>query len=57
MLEILGAINKRTKGMRDEDGKKMVPEKTIIFSQFTTMLDIVEVFLASEGVGFSRSEC
>ena len=29
-------------------------EKTIVFSQFTTMLDLIEPFLKSEGIKFVR---
>ena len=56
MLEILQAIHMRTKGQRDDKGKKLVPEKTIVFSQFTGMMNIVEKFLDNEGIMFSRSE-
>lgn len=31
-------------------------EKTIIFSQFTTMLDLLEPFLRDEGINFVRCE-
>lgn len=43
ILEILDTI-------RENDGE----EKTIIFSQFTSMLDIIEPFLKSEGYKFVR---
>lgn len=32
-------------------------EKTIIFSHFTMMLDVVQRFLAAEGIVFTRCEC
>lgn len=56
MIEILEAIYQRTKGKRDEEGKKIPAEKTIVFSQFTTMLDICESFLDHEGIRYSRCE-
>jgi SNF2 family DNA or RNA helicase len=56
MLEILNAIRLRTKGERDEDGKNIPSEKTIVFSQFTTMLDLIEPFLAYEGIDYARCE-
>jgi SNF2 family DNA or RNA helicase len=56
MLEILDEIYARTKGQRDEDGNKIPPEKTIIFSQFTTMLDMVEPFLLHAGIRYTRCQ-
>ena len=32
-------------------------EKTIIFSQFTSMLDLIEPLLKREGIKFVRCEC
>ena len=32
-------------------------EKTIIFSQFTSMLDLIEPFLRKEGIKFVRCKC
>ncbi|TFY77491.1 hypothetical protein EWM64_g6519 [Hericium alpestre] len=43
ILELLQAIETRGEG-----------EKTIVFSQFTSMLDLIEQFLAYEGVKFVR---
>lgn len=54
MLEILETINLRTKGKFDKDGKKIPAEKTIIFSQFTTMLDLIEPFLKHAGIRYTR---
>jgi SNF2 family DNA or RNA helicase len=31
-------------------------EKTIVFSQFTTMLDLIELFLKDAGITFVRCE-
>lgn len=36
------------------DGATCSPRKTIIFSQWTSMLDLVEPFLRAEGVGFVK---
>lgn len=44
ILEILDDIKARSNG----------EEKTIIFSQFTSMLNIVQKFLRSEGFKFVR---
>lgn len=44
MMDILGDIEERSNG----------EEKTIVFSQFTSMLDIVQKFLKSDGVAFVR---
>lgn len=54
MLEILDEIYARTRGQRDAGGDKIPPEKTIIFSQFTTMLDMVEPFLLHAGISYTR---
>lgn len=32
-------------------------EKTIVFSQFTSMLDLVEPFLKAGGIKYVRCEC
>lgn len=45
ILELLGDIEER-----DEE------EKTIIFSQFTSMLDLIEPFLKAEGIKYVRCE-
>ncbi|KAI0267408.1 SNF2 family N-terminal domain-containing protein [Gloeopeniophorella convolvens] len=49
IIEILKEID----GREDEDGEPS-NEKTIVFSQFTTMLDIIEVFLKDAGISFVR---
>ncbi|KAF8314018.1 hypothetical protein DL93DRAFT_1101779 [Clavulina sp. PMI_390] len=54
MLEILEAIYQRNKGQRDEEGNRIPSEKTIIFSQFTTMLDLCEPFLTDAGIRWTR---
>lgn len=47
ILELLHDIDKQSGGQ----------EKTIIFSQFTSMLDLLEPFLLAEGIKFVRCEC
>jgi SNF2 family DNA or RNA helicase len=37
---------------KESDGQ----EKTIIFSQFTSMLDLIEPFLESNGIKYTRCE-
>ena len=44
IVEILHAIDERSGG----------EEKTIIFSQFTSMLDLIEPFLTKEGIHYVR---
>lgn len=44
IMELLELIDERADGT----------EKTIIFSQFTTMLDLLEPFLRDEGIQFVR---
>ena len=45
MLELLRKIQKR-----DSE------EKTIVFSQFTSMLDLIQPFLKAEGISYVRCE-
>lgn len=47
LLEIVLDIEKRS-------GQK---EKTIVFSQFTSFLNLIEPFLKTEGIRFVRCEC
>ncbi|KAF8336587.1 SNF2 family N-terminal domain-containing protein [Cantharellus anzutake] len=54
VLELLDQILARTSGKLDEDGKKIPPQKTIIFSQFTSMLDLIEPFLRNAGIRYCR---
>jgi SNF2 family DNA or RNA helicase len=57
MLELLDEIKSRSDTVTDEDGnelKKKRREKTIIFSQFTSMLDLMEPFLQEEGIDYVR---
>jgi SNF2 family DNA or RNA helicase len=42
--------------LRDIDMRSDSEEKTIIFSQFTSMLDLLEPFLADNGVRYVRCE-
>jgi SNF2 family DNA or RNA helicase len=51
ILELLNEINSR----ENEDGEPL-GEKTIVFSQFTTMLDLIELFLKDAGITFVRCE-
>jgi SNF2 family DNA or RNA helicase len=46
VLELLHMIRERGEG-----------EKTIIFSQFTSWLDILDPFLRDEGIHFVRRTC
>ncbi len=57
ILELLDNIYARTKDKFDEEGRKLPPQKTIIFSQFTSMLDLVEPFLNSAGIRYCRCKC
>jgi hypothetical protein len=51
LLELLKEINSR----EDDEGKP-TGEKTIVFSQFTTMLDVIQPFLKDAGISFVRCE-
>lgn len=46
ILKLLADIDERSEG----------EEKTIIFSQFTSMLDLIEPFLKENGIRFVRCE-
>lgn len=43
--------------LREIDERSNREEKTIIFSQFTSMLDLIEPFLKEQGILFVRCEC
>lgn len=47
IVEILREIDERSNG----------EDRTIIFSQFTSMLDIIEPFLDAEGIQYVRCKC
>ncbi|KAG1743712.1 SNF2 family N-terminal domain-containing protein [Suillus paluster] len=47
-------IRKMLEILRDIDERSESAEKTIIFSQFTSMLDLIEPFLTSEGIKYAR---
>jgi SNF2 family DNA or RNA helicase len=49
LLELLKEINAR----EDDDGE-LSGEKTIVFSQFTSMLDLIQPFLKDAGIAFVR---
>jgi SNF2 family DNA or RNA helicase len=51
LLKLLEDIDAR----KDEDGEP-TGEKTIVFSQFTTMLDLIQLFLKDAGISFARCE-
>jgi SNF2 family DNA or RNA helicase len=51
LLELLTEINSR----KDNEGN-LTGEKTIVFSQFTTMLDLIQPFLKDAGISFVRCE-
>jgi SNF2 family DNA or RNA helicase len=47
-------IRKMLDLLRDIDERSEGAEKTIIFSQFTSMLDLIEPFLTAEGIKYAR---
>ncbi|KAH9996318.1 SNF2 family N-terminal domain-containing protein [Russula vinacea] len=49
LLELLKEIN-----LREDDEGEPTGEKTIVFSQFTTMLDLIQPFLKEAGIAFVR---
>jgi SNF2 family DNA or RNA helicase len=49
LLELLKEINAR----KDDEGEP-AGEKTIVFSQFTSMLDLIQPFLKDAGIAFVR---
>lgn len=51
MLELLKEID-----AREDEGGEPAGEKTIVFSQFTTMLDLIELFIKDAGISFARCE-
>jgi SNF2 family DNA or RNA helicase len=51
LLELLEEINSR-----ENDEGEPAGEKTIVFSQFTTMLDLIQPFLKEAGIKFVRCE-
>jgi SNF2 family DNA or RNA helicase len=51
LLELLKEIKSR-----ENDEGEPTEEKTIVFSQFTTMLDLIQPFLKEAGIGFVRCE-
>ncbi|GAA5927000.1 DEAD/DEAH box helicase [Sporobolomyces koalae] len=52
-MQLLDQFRRESKGL-DKDGKKISPKKVIIFSQFTSMLVILEKFLKAAGYKFVR---
>jgi hypothetical protein len=51
ILELLKEIN-----ARENDEGEPTGEKTIVFSQFTTMLDLIQLFLKDAGIAYARCE-
>lgn len=49
LLELLKEIN-----TREDDEGELAGEKTIVFSQFTSMLDLIQPFLKDAGIAFVR---
>ena len=49
LLELLKEIN-----AREDDEGEPAGEKTIVFSQFTSMLDLIQPFLKDAGIAFVR---
>jgi hypothetical protein len=43
--------------LKDVEVRSGGEEKTIVFSQFTSMLDLIEGFLKEDGIRFVRCEC
>lgn len=43
--------------LKEIDERSESEEKTIIFSQFTTMLDLIQPFLNEKGIKYVRCEC
>jgi SNF2 family DNA or RNA helicase len=41
---------------REDNERNLTGEKTIVFSQFTTMLDLIQPFLKDAGISFVRCE-
>ncbi|GAA5994617.1 hypothetical protein JCM5350_003965 [Sporobolomyces pararoseus] len=52
-MQLLQQFRNETKGL-DKDGKRIPKKKVIIFSQFTSMLLLLEKFLKAGGYGFVR---
>ena len=42
--------------LRDVEDRSERQEKTIVFSQFTSFLNLIEPFLKKEGIAFVRCE-
>lgn len=60
--EASGAPKKSTKireilKILGETATRDQQEKTVIFSQWTSMMDLIEPFLFEAGIGFIRSKC
>ncbi|KAK9240018.1 SNF2 family N-terminal domain-containing protein [Lipomyces kononenkoae] len=53
-LEAILRILKKTKEQNDSAPKDETPVKTIVFSQWTSFLDIIQVRLVEAGIGFTR---
>jgi SNF2 family DNA or RNA helicase len=51
LVELLKEID-----AREDEGGERTGEKTIVFSQFTTMLDLIELFIKDAGISFARCE-
>jgi len=49
LLELLKEIN-----TREDDEGELTGEKTIVFSQFTSMLDLIQPFLKDAGIAYVR---
>lgn len=60
-LEVSAKLHQLLRVLRDEEEREDInlegpksPRKTIIFSQWTSMLDLVEPFLRAEGIGYCK---
>lgn len=56
ILRLLREVDDRRSADEDEEEGEDAGEKTIIFSQFTSMLDLIQPFLREEGIKHVRCE-
>lgn len=56
ILRLLREIDDRRSADEDDEEGEDAGEKTIIFSQFTSMLDLIQPFLREEGIKHVRCE-
>lgn len=56
ILRLLREVDDRRSADEDDEEGEDAGEKTIIFSQFTSMLDLIQPFLREEGIKHVRCE-